>query len=140
METERPPRLRYFTPAEANAALPRLRELIEYASGCYGQVKQLVQTLRDPPPDVEVDELMGQVDQLRAEIARIIEHIHAEGVEVKGIEEPLLDFPAMYRGREVYLCWKAGENRITWWHPLETGISGRQVLDYADLGPWEWLN
>jgi len=140
VETERPPRLRYFTPTEANAALPRLRELIEYASTCYGQVKQLVNTLRDPPPDVDAESLMAQVDELRAEIARIVEHIHAEGVEVKGIEEPLLDFPAMLHGREVYLCWKAGENRITWWHPLATGISGRQVLDYGDLGAWEWLN
>ncbi len=140
METERPPRVRYFTPAEANAALPRLRELIEYASGCYGQVRQLVQTLRAPEPRVDPEELMGQVEELRAEIARVVEHIHAEGVEVKGIEEPLLDFPAMRNEREVYLCWKSGEEHVLWWHPLSTGISGRRVLDYENLGAWEWLN
>lgn len=140
MENERPTRSRYFTPAEANAALPRLRELIEYASGCYGQVKQLVHTLRDPPHDVDAEDLMSQVEGLRAEIARIVEHIHAEGVEVKGIDEPLLDFPAMFHGREVYLCWRVGEPRVLWWHPLNTGISGRQVLDYGTAGAWEWLN
>ena len=140
MKPDRPPRTRYFTVAEANATLPKVRELIEYASNCFQQVKQLAAILREPPPDADVEGLMAQVEDLRTEIARIVEHIHAEGVEVKAVETPLLDFPALYHGREVYLCWHHGERRVSWWHPLSTGIAGRTPVDWDELGAWEWLN
>jgi hypothetical protein len=28
----------------------------------------------------------------------------------------------------VYLCWKLGEDRITWWHEVDAGFAGRQPL------------
>jgi len=28
----------------------------------------------------------------------------------------------------VYLCWRLGEERIEWWHELDTGFAGRQAL------------
>lgn len=140
MTPDRPPRSRYFTVTEANAALPRMRELIEYASNCFQQVKSLAAVLRDPPADADVEGLLAQVEDLRTEIARIVEHIHAEGVEVKAVEKPLLDFPAIYNGREVVLSWHHGERHVSWWHPISTGIAGRTPVDYDELGAWEWCN
>jgi len=32
------------------------------------------------------------------------------------------------KGKSVCLCWKLGESRVEWWHPLETGIAGRERL------------
>ncbi|HEY0758163.1 MAG TPA: DUF2203 family protein [Acidisarcina sp.] len=32
-------------------------------------------------------------------------------------------------GEIVLLCWKMGETRITHWHTVESGFSGRQPLD-----------
>ena len=43
-------------------------------------------------------------------------------------------------GQEVYLCWREGESRVEHWHPIHTGIAGRQEVDPADLGVWEWCN
>ena len=31
--------------------------------------------------------------------------------------------------REVYLCWKLGEERVSFWHELHTGYASRQPLD-----------
>ena len=31
-------------------------------------------------------------------------------------------------GREVYLCWRLGEDRIRFWHDLDGGFAGRQLL------------
>jgi hypothetical protein len=30
-------------------------------------------------------------------------------------------------GREVYLCWKYGEQKIEFWHEIDSGFSDRQV-------------
>jgi hypothetical protein len=40
----------------------------------------------------------------------------------------LIDFLHKREGETVFLCWKLGEARVEWWHPLETGIAGRQRL------------
>ncbi len=34
-------------------------------------------------------------------------------------------------GREVYLCWRVGEERIEWWHETDAGFAGRRPLDDA---------
>jgi hypothetical protein len=50
------------------------------------------------------------------------------GVEVKGIDEGLVDFPSERDGRVVYLCWRIGEPDILYWHEVHTGFQGRQPL------------
>jgi hypothetical protein len=50
------------------------------------------------------------------------------GVLLKGIDEGLLDFPSERDGRVVYLCWRMGEDTISFWHEVDTGFSGRQPL------------
>ena len=50
------------------------------------------------------------------------------GVEIKGIDEGLCDFPSLRDGRVVYLCFRLGEDDIEYWHELDTGFAGRQAL------------
>ncbi|HEY0492678.1 MAG TPA: DUF2203 family protein, partial [Candidatus Dormibacteraeota bacterium] len=40
----------------------------------------------------------------------------------------LIDFYGQRQGETVFLCWKLGEPRVEWWHPVNTGIAGRQKL------------
>jgi hypothetical protein len=49
-------------------------------------------------------------------------------VEVKDIDEGLVDFPALQNGETVLLCWKLGEDEIRYWHTLEGGFAGRRPL------------
>jgi len=37
-----------------------------------------------------------------------------------------VDFPSLREGREVYLCWQLGEERVAFWHELNVGFAGRQ--------------
>ena len=61
-----------------------------------------------------------------------IEHI---GALVKDLDIGLIDFLSMYRGREVCLCWKLGEDRIRFYHRQDEGFAGRKPLDPRDAGP-----
>ena len=65
--------------------------------------------------------------------------IDSIGVQVKDLEEGLLDFPYVMDGRTVLLCWKLGEPAITHWHTEEEGFAGRKPLD-SRFGKTERLN
>jgi len=50
------------------------------------------------------------------------------GCVFKGFEEGLVDFYGQLDGREMFWCWKQGEERISHWHELEAGFAGRQPI------------
>jgi hypothetical protein len=65
--------------------------------------------------------------------------IDSIGVQVKDLEQGLLDFPYVMDGKTVLLCWKLGEPAIAHWHTEEEGYAGRKPLD-ARFGKTERLN
>ena len=40
----------------------------------------------------------------------------------------LLDFPALVSGRQVWLCWRLGEDDVAFWHGHDEGFAGRRPL------------
>ncbi len=71
----------------------------------------------------------GTLDRLKA----IVESIQEHGCLVKDLDKGLVDFPTLFRGEEVYLCWKAGEEQIGFWHGVEEGFAGRKPIDQEFL-------
>lgn len=122
---------RLFTVEEADALLPRLRELLADVSVHLG-------TLREKAPHLEpilaaagsngggrVGSEYG-VEAYRLYVA--IGRIRELGVLIKDLDAGLVDFPHERDGRVVFLCWLPHEARITHWHELEAGFAGRQPL------------
>jgi hypothetical protein len=70
-----------------------------------------------------------QRDANSAKLKRMFEAFEELGVLVKDLDVGLADFPALYRGKEVYLCWRMGEPDIGFWHPVEEGFAGRRAID-----------
>jgi hypothetical protein len=64
-----------------------------------------------------------------AELRKNLEQIARNGVLVKDLEIGLIDFPTLFDGREVYLCWKLGEPNIGFWHDTTEGFAGRKSID-----------
>jgi hypothetical protein len=50
------------------------------------------------------------------------------GIVVRDIEQGLIDFPGSREGRQIYLCWRLGEDAVDFWHDRATGFAGRQPL------------
>jgi hypothetical protein len=69
-----------------------------------------------------------QTAKAAAALDGLLRQVQELGVEVKGIEQGLVDFPSLREGRLVYLCWQAGEDRVMYWHDLDAGFAGRQPL------------
>lgn len=70
-----------------------------------------------------------QRDTSATKLQAALEFIHSQGCQVKDLDIGLLDFPTLYHGREVYLCWKLGEERIDFWHEVDAGYRGRRPID-----------
>jgi hypothetical protein len=59
---------------------------------------------------------------------KLLTELQGYGCELKGLEQGLVDFPAMMEGRQVYLCWQYNEPEIKFWHDVDAGFAGRQAL------------
>ncbi|HET7726305.1 MAG TPA: DUF2203 domain-containing protein [Candidatus Limnocylindrales bacterium] len=83
---------------------------------------------QDASPDLEIRRIdlrmRGIVDQMQAEVMWLVER----SIELREIQTGLLDLPALVAGRQVWLCWRLGEDEIGWWHELTTGFAGRRPL------------
>ncbi len=61
-------------------------------------------------------------------LRKVIQELVDLGVQIKDLDAGLVDFPTLFRGQEVYLCWKFGETSIEFWHG-EEGFRGRRPID-----------
>ena len=63
-------------------------------------------------------------------LVAILGRLDTLGVIVKGIDDGLVDFPHIRQnGEEVYLCFRAGETDIRFWHSVEAGFAGRRPIE-----------
>jgi len=123
---------RYFTIEEANRLIPQIQGMLD-------RLRQGQQHLRTHRPTAEAtaqtasgngggSDAGAYLSDYSQTLARSLAQLQALGVLVKDIEQGLIDFPHWREGREVYLCWKYGEERIDYWHETDSGYSGRQPL------------
>jgi hypothetical protein len=124
---------KYYTPREANEALtivrPMLAELMRIGERIRAHQPEywsVVQKSAGNGGNSALSKLLPDFDRLDA----LLHKIQDMGIEVKDLTIGLIDFVAMHDGREVYLCWKYGEDSIQFWHEIETGFSGRQPIDW----------
>ena len=130
--------MRHFTVEEANDALADVRPLVERM---VEQRREHLEALERQEeleghirgngggiPPAALAESAAEVDRLARELARTVDELGERGVQVKDVEEGLIDFPALRHGKTVLLCWKLGEDEIRYWHTLDGGFAGRQEL------------
>ena len=135
---------RYFTHSEAEALLPKVETLMRQALNLKREHDRSGRELDEVSRRVTMmggmaldrSRLLGQRARRDASALRlneIIEEVHHLGAQIKDLDTGLLDFPTLYRGEEVLLCWKLGESSIEYWHGVTEGFRGRKEIDAAFL-------
>ena len=76
----------------------------------------------------EMHDLRSRVENSTEALRLPLEEFENRGIIIRDLQRGLIDFPALQDDREVYLCWLYGEERIDYWHELDTGFAGRQPL------------
>jgi hypothetical protein len=131
---------RYFTREQAERLLPAVEQLIREAVFLKAEFQESDTILRSATREIMMrggmtmdrDRLLQARQKRDSSVTRLqttLEKIQEQGCLVKDLDIGLLDFPTLYRGREVYLCWKLGEARIDFWHGIEEGFRGRRPID-----------
>jgi hypothetical protein len=131
---------RVFTPEEANEALAEVRPLAERMvqarrslAAAARRQRELVIRIAGNGGDLspgEVRDAAAAVEREVATIAECVAVLEAAGVQVKDMDEGLVDFPARHAGRDILLCWKVGEPAVSYWHGLDEGFAGRKPLPF----------
>jgi hypothetical protein len=81
----------------------------------------------------QVVEQKNRREETAVALKKAIEKVHEFGCVVKDLDIGLVDFPTLFQGEEVYLCWKLGEPGIQFWHGVEEGFRGRKPIDAGFL-------
>jgi hypothetical protein len=127
---------KYFTLDQANRTLPLVRKIVADITSLHPKWRDLVYRyeLVAAQADPKLGESAEQLD-LRAQIEGVARQINEYLIELeeigcvfKGFEEGLVDFYGQLDGREMFWCWKQGEERVTHWHELDAGYAGRQPI------------
>lgn len=133
---------RFFTLDQANERIPEARELLLRLRSQRAELIELRDryhglTSGEEPGGPAADDrgvaeqarlvrlrIKGIVDQMGASVARL----DGWGITLRDIQDGLIDFPALVSGRQVWLCWRLGEDDVAWWHGTDEGFSGRRPL------------
>lgn len=122
-----------FTLERANRALVLVRKIAAAIVSRYDDLTELRRERTEYPENAtgqeRVQELTTRIDDCVAELNELNRELTAVGCVLKDWRTGLVDFPALHRGRRVWLCWQLGEPCISHWHELDVGYAGRLPID-----------
>jgi hypothetical protein len=135
---------RFFTLTQAEKLLPQVESAIREAitlKAEYDQAEAECQSFSQRLAvtggmHVDRPRLLEQNSRRESAALRVkdsIERVHEFGCVVKDLDIGLIDFPALFNGQEVCLCWKLGESGIQFWHGVHEGFRGRKAIDQEFL-------
>lgn len=122
---------RLFTIEECRRLLPTLRRWLE-------ELRVLKSSLDEAGFDVFRGAFMegrcpngtGSLPEDYPRFVEVARRFVEAGVQLKSIEDGIVDFPARRaNGETVCLCWQDNERTVSWWHSPETGWSGRRPIE-----------
>ncbi|HCR72300.1 MAG TPA: hypothetical protein DIW23_12705 [Anaerolineae bacterium] len=125
--------MKYYTPKEANNLLEIVRPMIFEVMTISNKIQDnqpelwdLAQKSAGNGGNAKLSKLLPDFDRLHS----LLHQIQDMDIEIKDPTIGLIDFVALKDGREVYLCWKYGEEQIQFYHEIEAGFAGRQKIDW----------
>jgi hypothetical protein len=129
-----------FTLIEAERLLPEIQAIIREAVALKTQYQEAEQALHSFAQRVAMQggvvvdreavlQNRAQRDRYGESLKEAVERIQEYGCVIKDLDIGLVDFPTLFRGQEVYLCWKMGESGIGYWHGTDEGFAGRKPID-----------
>ncbi|MBA2706883.1 MAG: DUF2203 domain-containing protein [Gemmatimonadaceae bacterium] len=127
--------MRTFTVDDANNMLPLVRRIVSDVVRDYWRWQEKVREFEQAAmnrsvdqPNEDADRCEREAQDLAHDIDGYIREIRELGVQMKGFDTGLVDFPGEIEGRPVLLCWQLGEASVQYWHEEHAGFAGRKLL------------
>lgn len=125
---------KFFTVTEAGRALPLVKRIAVDIQNSQAQRLDLNRRIQNKLGFSEVltqtqkEQLQDELDKETDRLSALIDELAQIGAETKDPLGGLVDFPALFQGREVQLCWRVGENTIGFWHEVDSGFNSRRPI------------
>ena len=119
---------RYYTAEEANEVLGEVRPLVEQLHAAHAAMDERHDRVMESIPTNGGGTVHREFLDASLASTTALQALGEMGIVVRDPASGLIDFPSIRDGREVFLCWRLGEDAVAWWHPIETGFAGREPL------------
>src|ERR1700704_4286269 len=120
----------FYSVDQANALIPKLKSVLE-------RIRKTQEELAKDKTVAAVREKAAQnggglpgrhLSALTKTLESDLRQLDEWGIVLRDPSIGLIDFFHQREGETVFLCWKLGESKVEWWHPVNTGIAGRARL------------
>ena len=125
---------KYFTAESAQKHLPKIRKSLSKLQNLKNAIDAIT-SVRIDPEEIGYDELVETSTKLSKEFHKLsyefykeLENLEKTGCVLNDLEQGLVDFYCKLEGRDIFLCWKLGEQRVEAWHETDSGFAGRKPI------------
>ncbi len=87
---------------------------------------------QEPESSRQVADLKTDLNYLIDRINNYIREVEQLGCFVEEFKRGIINFPSLFHGRKVFLCWKPDEEDVSHWHELDGSFKDR--LKIRDVG------
>lgn len=120
---------------EKNYSIPEANELLAHVAPALIELRDKYPRAIEVQKKIEDGALNNggaskrdEWNRLLARVQELFDRFAEWQIEIRDIDEGLIDFPAVIDGGPAYMCWKLGEPRVAFWHRRDEGFAGRQPL------------
>lgn len=134
---------------DANRMLPLLRQIVVDIMTNWEQIIRkrtelecLEKDLHSVPPAargkgsnaVRMGDLKAELNYLIDKINNYIREVEELGCFVEEFRRGIINFPSLFHGRKVFLCWKPDESDVSYWHELDETFKDRvRIRDVGEF-------
>lgn len=119
---------RRFTVEEANRSLPLVRRIVGDIVRTHSEAAKFQQQLERVAGTAEQTPIQSNLERAMHRMEDYVDELSEIGCDLKDYQMGLIDFTGRHHGHDVCLCWKLGEEKIAYWHEINSGFSGRKPV------------
>jgi hypothetical protein len=125
---------RRFTLEQANSTLPLVRRIVNDVVCTHKEAAKLQQQLERVVASAEQAQVQKDLELAMHRLEDFVDELSEVGCELKDYQMGLIDFTARHKGHDISLCWKLDEEKINYWHELDSGFAGRKPVSLLEPG------
>ena len=117
-----------YTVADANALLPYLAPTLVELREKYEEAVQIREKVAGIAATNGWSPTREDWSRTLARVAELLDRIQGWEVQLRDVSTGLVDFPSVIAGDPAWLCWRLGEEEVSYWHPTDEGFDSRRPL------------
>ena len=125
---------KYFTVETAQKQLQKIKKFLLKLQNLKKAI-DAIESVRIDPREIDYEEVIETNTKLNKEFHKLSYEFYKEleslgkiGCVLKDLGQGLVDFYCKFEGRDIFLCWKLGEEKIKAWHEVDSGFAGRKPI------------